>query len=252
MRRSHRSLTTVAALAALLPSLTTGCASDPQAENLRNALESVPTCCTGPGAFPFRPTVIEQRTVVAIDAQSPAYGFPRGKSFFAAFALPTAPQPIIATVASFPVLRKNGLNEWIGSYFAPAILFYDESFQAVGSFEGPTRFLFNGNGRRFSALHAPVPANARYLVVFTDPRLLSTTLPVPVEFSTLDTSTVACDLSGRAAGAPPADPITALCGLFAGLSIYTPPPSEISYATIPRAAGGNLELWLTGPDPKQP
>lgn len=251
MRRSHRSLT-AAALIALLPSFTTGCASDPQAESLRNALESVPTCCTSPAAFPFRPTEIEQRTVVAIDAQSPAYRFPRGKSFFAAFALPTAPQPTLATVASFPVLRKNVLNEWIGSYFAPAILFYDGSFQAVGAFEGPTRFLFNGNGRRFSALQAPVPAKARYLVVFTDARLLSTTSPVPIEFSTVETSVMGCDPSGRAAGAGPADPTTALCGLFAGLSIYTPPASGLSYATIPRAAGGNLELWLTGPDLKQP
>lgn|GEM_PF-4945889 len=248
MRRLHGFGPAVAALLPLLPVFAAGCASNPQADALRAALASVPVCCSSPREFPFRPVAIGQRAVVAIDAMSPAFVFPGGKSFFGAFALPTSPGPAFATVASFPVLRKNTLNEWVGSYFSPVFIFYDERFQPSAPFEAPTRFMFNGNGQRFAAVRAPVPPHARYLAVFTDARLLKTTLPVPVEFSTAGTNVVACDISGKAAGDPAnATPVASLCGLFAGLSIYTPPQSGTWYATVPYSAGGNLELWLSGP-----
>jgi hypothetical protein len=253
LRRPHRSWPAVTVWVALLALLATGCASSPPAEDLRAALDSAPVCCTSPREFPFRPVAIEQRAAVVIDARSPVYRFPHGKSFLAAFALPMSPHPAFATVATFPVLGKNLLNEWVGSYFSPVLLFYDEQFQPSGPFEGPTAFMFNGNGRRFSALRVPVPPQARYLVVYTDARLLNTTLPVPVEFSTVDTNAVACDVSGRAvADLGTSALVTTLCGIFAGLSIYTPPQAWTWYATIPYSAGGNLELWLSGLEPKQP
>jgi hypothetical protein len=236
----------------MLLAFVTGCASNPQADELRRSLESAPVCCSSPMSFPFKPVAMEQRVIVALDARSPVYGFPNGKSYFGAFALPASPHASFATVASFPVIRRNALNEWYGSYFSPMLMFYDEVFQPSGRFGGAPRFMFDGNGRRFSVLRASIPRNARYLAVFTDARLANATLPVPIEFSTADTSAVTCDASGRAAGAVPDSEIGALCGLFAGVSIYAPSQSWTSYATVPYAAGGNLELWLSGPEPKRP
>lgn len=252
LQRSHRVACAIAVLLPMLPVLVAGCASNPQADELRTALQAAPVCCSRPSDFPFRPLAIAQRTELPIDTASPAFNFPQGKSFFGAFVLPASPRPAFATVASFPVLRKNALDEWGGSYFAPVFIFYDEHFMPSAPFEAPARFLFDGNGRRFSALRAPVSPEARYLVVLTDARRLNTTLPIPTEFNSVDTSAVACDTSGKAADPGTAALAAALCGLFAGLSIYTPAQSGTSYATIPHAAGGNLELWLSMPEPKQP
>lgn len=240
---------TLVALAALV----TGCASNGRTDALGKALATAPACCTGPREFRFHPAAIGQRVVFTLDQRSPVHAFSHGRSFFKALALPESPRAAFVTVASFPVVEKGRLNDWRGRYFAPSIVYFDANFEPSQPFDGPTNFMFNGNGRRFSAFRAPVPPDARYLAVFSDARLLDATVPIPVEFTVQNTQAVACDISGKPVGAAPdAGLFTALCGLFAGLTVYTPPATGTWYATIPYSAGGNLELWLSGPDPKQP
>lgn len=233
--------------------LMAGCASSGRDDALEKSLARAPACCAGPGEFRFDPATIGQRLVFTLDERSPVYAFPHGRSFFKALALPDAPRAAFVTVASFPVVEKGRLNDWRGRFFAPSIVFFDASFDPSHPIDGRTNFMFNGNGRRFSAFRVPVPPDARYLAVFTDARLLGGTVQVPVEFAVQNTQSVACDISGKAVGVTPdAGLFTALCGLFAGLSVYTTPATGTWNAAVPYSAGGNLELWLTGPDPKEP
>jgi hypothetical protein len=229
--------------------LMAGCASSGRDDALEKALATSPACCAGPREFRFDPATIGQRVVFTLDERSPVHAFPRGRSFFKALALPESPRATFVTVASFPVVEKGSLNEWRGRYFAPSIVYLDANFEPSQPFDGPPNFMFNGNGRRFSAFRAPVPPDARYLVVFTEARLLGGTVPVPVEFAVQNTQAIACDISGKTAGATP-DPglFTALCGLSAGLTVYTAPATGTWNAAVPYSAGGNLELWLSGPE----
>lgn len=237
----------------VLAALVTGCASSGRTDALEKALATAPACCAGPREFRFDPAAIGQRVVFTLDERSPVHAFPNGRSFFKALALPESPLPAFVTVASFPVVLKGRLNEWGGHHLSPSIVFFDANFEPSHVFDGPSTFMFTGNGRRFSAFRVPVPPDARYLSVFTDARLLDATVPIPVEFTVQNTQAVACDISGKPDGAAPdVGLFTALCGLFAGLTVYTPPTTGTWYATMPYSAGGNLELWLSGPDPKQP
>jgi len=252
LQRWTRLDVSVCALGALA-ALMAGCASSGRNDALENALATAPACCASPREFRFDPATIGQRVVLTLDERSPVHAFPHGRSFFKALALPNAPRAAFATVASFPVVEKGRLNEWRGRYFAPSIVYFDANFEPTDPFDGPPNFMFNGNGRRFSIFRVPVPPDARYLAIFTDARLLGGTVQVPVEFAVQNTQSVACDISGTPVGATPDSGLfTALCGLFAGLTIYTTPVTGTWNAAVPYSASGNLELWLSGPDRKGP
>lgn len=228
--------------------LVAGCATNDPAKALQSALAAVPSCCASPREFPFEPVAIDQRHAIRIDQRSPAYSFPDGKSFFRPIALPASPQPATATIVSFALVDKAGLNERVGYYFLPIVLFYDAGFDPSPPFKSVTKFLFDGRGRRFSAFQVPVPRDARYLAIFTDARILNVAIPIPVEFTTMATHTMTCESATRAAPASmDRTLIEALCGLFNGAPVYVPPSNGQRYASIPNGAGGDLELWLSGP-----
>lgn len=233
----------------------TGCDVQHRADALKKALKSAPVCCASPRELPFEPTALEQRIAFSIDEWSPVFAFPTGRSFFKGFALPSSPRPATATVVSYIELEKGPLNQWNGGYFSPVVVTFDENRLPSHPIDGVRRFLFDGMGRRFSVLQVPVAPDARFMAIHTDAGLMDTTIAVPVEFAAQGTNALTCGATGGGTIGGQTDlesMAKALCGLFAGAPAYAPPAASDWNATIPYAAGGNLELWLSGPEPKQP
>ncbi|MFL9694754.1 transcriptional regulator, partial [Aeromonas veronii] len=62
-------------------------------------LGSATVCCTSISELQYQPLAAEQERVIAIDGSSPAFNFPEGKSYYAAFKLPTNSGDLKVTVA---------------------------------------------------------------------------------------------------------------------------------------------------------
>lgn len=221
---------------------------------MRTALEARPVCCSGPREFPFESAALEQRYAFTIDESSPAFAFPTGKSYFKGFALPASPKPMAATIVSYAVVEKASLNKWTGHYFSPIVVFYDENLRPSRQLEGIRKFLFDGQGRRFSAFQVPVAPDARFMVIYADAHHLNTKFQVPVEFATRDTEAIVCGAPSESlyAGRPDMALLAkAMCGLFTETTVYVPPQTWEWHASVPYSPGGELVLWLMPPDSKE-
>ncbi|AXV22460.1 transcriptional regulator [Aeromonas veronii] len=122
----------------------------------------------------YQPLAAEQKRVVAIDGSSPAFNFPEGKSYYAAFKLPTNSGDLKITVAG--LIDKTLFN--------PTVLLLDSQFKPTRTIGAdiitykPARML---DGDRVEGVftidrsYVGNPNNETYMVIYTTQATLSQT-----------------------------------------------------------------------------
>ncbi|XQW88291.1 MalM family protein [Aeromonas veronii] len=122
----------------------------------------------------YQPLAAEQEKVVAIDGSSPAFNFPEGKSYYAAFKLPTNSGDLKITVAG--LIDKTLFN--------PTVLLLDSQFKPTRTIGAdiitykPARML---DGDRVEGVftidrsYVGNPNNETYMVIYTTQATLSQT-----------------------------------------------------------------------------
>jgi len=151
----------------------------------RQILNDSPSCCDKMSAFKFIPLGYNDPETYAITAGRGSYGFPSGKSYFKAFALPEYAAPYSIHLRS---LVMGGSIPGRFRIFAPNAMLLDGQFNVVQTM-GPN-FMHAVPASimppRTASLEGDIPvsaanANARYLVIYTTEQLLShpllTTIP---------------------------------------------------------------------------
>ncbi|MCF5838411.1 MalM family protein [Aeromonas veronii] len=137
-------------------------------------LGSATVCCTSINELQYQPLAAEQKIVVAIDGSSPAFDFPEGKSYYAAFKLPTNSGDLKITVAG--LIDKTLFN--------PTVLLLDSQFKPTRTIGAniitykPARML---DGDRVEGVftidrsYVGNPNNETYMVIYTTQATLSQT-----------------------------------------------------------------------------
>lgn len=137
-------------------------------------LGSATVCCTSINELQYQPLAAEQKRVVAIDGSSPAFNFPEGKSYYAAFKLPTNSGDLKITVAG--LIDKTLFN--------PTVLLLDSQFKPTRTIGAdiitykPARML---DGDRVEGVftidrsYVGNPNNETYMVIYTSQATLSQT-----------------------------------------------------------------------------
>ncbi|MFQ1592682.1 MalM family protein [Aeromonas veronii] len=137
-------------------------------------LGSATVCCTSINELQYQPLAAEQKRVVAIDGTSPAFNFPEGKSYYAAFKLPTNSGDLKITVAG--LIDKTLFN--------PTVLLLDSQFKPTRTIGAdiitykPARML---DGDRVEGVftidrsYVGNPNNETYMVIYTTQATLSQT-----------------------------------------------------------------------------
>ncbi|MCS3831612.1 maltose operon protein [Aeromonas veronii] len=137
-------------------------------------LGSATVCCTSISELQYQPLAAEQKRVVAIDGSSPAFNFPEGKSYYAAFKLPTNSGDLKVTVAG--LIDKTLFN--------PTVLLLDSQFKPTRTIGAdiitykPARML---DGDRVEGVftidrsYVGNPNNETYMVIYTTQATLSQT-----------------------------------------------------------------------------
>ena len=179
---------TKVALTILCSTLMTACASleatvaptqeyksilDSRASALQQ-LGTATVCCSSINELQYQPLAAEQEKVVAIDGSSPAFNFPEGKSYYAAFKLPTNSGDLKITVAG--LIDKTLFN--------PTVLLLDSQFKPTRTIGAdiitykPARML---DGDRVEGVftidrsYVGNPNNETYMVIYTTQATLSQT-----------------------------------------------------------------------------
>ncbi|WP_270794661.1 MalM family protein [Aeromonas sp. QDB11] len=137
-------------------------------------LGAATVCCTSISELQYQPLAAEQKRVVAIDGTSPAFNFPEGKSYYAAFKLPTNSGDLKITVAG--LIDKTLFN--------PTVLLLDSQFKPTRTIGAdiitykPARML---DGDRVEGVftidrsYVGNPNNETYMVIYTTQATLSQT-----------------------------------------------------------------------------
>ncbi|MFM5756318.1 MalM family protein [Aeromonas veronii] len=137
-------------------------------------LGSATVCCTSINELQYQPLAAEQKRVVAIDGSSPVFNFPEGKSYYAAFKLPTNSGDLKVTVAG--LIDKTLFN--------PTVLLLDSQFKPTRTIGAdiitykPARML---DGDRVEGVftidrsYVGNPNNETYMVIYTTQATLSQT-----------------------------------------------------------------------------
>lgn len=137
-------------------------------------LGSASVCCTSINELQYQPLAAEQKRVIAIDGSSPAFNFPEGKSYYAAFKLPTNSGDLKITVAG--LIDKTLFN--------PTVLLLDSQFKPTRTIGAdiitykPARML---DGDRVEGVftidrsYVGNPNNETYMVIYTTQATLSQT-----------------------------------------------------------------------------
>lgn len=137
-------------------------------------LGSATVCCSSINELQYQPLVAEQKRVVAIDGSSPVFNFPEGKSYYAAFKLPTNSGDLKITVAG--LIDKTLFN--------PTVLLLDSQFKPTRTIGAdiitykPARML---DGDRVEGVftidrsYVGNPNNETYMVIYTTQATLSQT-----------------------------------------------------------------------------
>lgn len=137
-------------------------------------LGTATVCCTSISELQYQPLAAEQKRVVAIDGTSPAFNFPEGKSYYAAFKLPTNSGDLKITVAG--LIDKTLFN--------PTVLLLDSQFKPTRTIGAdiitykPARML---DGDRVEGVftidrsYVGNPNNETYMVIYTTQATLSQT-----------------------------------------------------------------------------
>ncbi|QET81289.1 MalM family protein [Aeromonas veronii] len=137
-------------------------------------LGTATVCCTSINELQYQPLAAEQKRVVAIDGSSPAFNFPEGKSYYAAFKLPSNSGDLKITVAG--LIDKTLFN--------PTVLLLDSQFKPTRTIGAniitykPARML---DGDRVEGVftidrsYVGNPNNETYMVIYTTQATLSQT-----------------------------------------------------------------------------
>jgi maltose operon protein len=137
-------------------------------------LGTATVCCSSINELQYQPLVAEQKKVVAIDGSSPAFNFPEGKSYYAAFKLPTNSGDLRVTVAG--LIDKTLFN--------PTVLLLDSQFKPTRTIGAdiitykPARML---DGDRVEGVftidrsYVGNPNNETYMVIYTTQATLNQT-----------------------------------------------------------------------------
>ncbi|WP_321148738.1 MalM family protein [Aeromonas jandaei] len=137
-------------------------------------LGTATVCCSSISELRYQPLAAEQKKVIAIDGSSPAFNFPEGKSYYAAFKLPTNSGDLKITVAG--LIDKTLFN--------PTVLMLDSQFKPTRTIGSdiitykPARML---DGDRVEGVftidrsYVGNPNNETYMVIYTTQSTLSQT-----------------------------------------------------------------------------
>ena len=137
-------------------------------------LGTATVCCSSINELQYQPLTAEQEKVVAIDGSSPAFNFPEGKSYYAAFKLPTNSGDLKITVAG--LIDKTLFN--------PTVLLLDSRFKPTRTIGAdiitykPARML---DGDRVEGVftidrsYVGNPNNETYMVIYTTQATLNQT-----------------------------------------------------------------------------
>lgn len=152
-----------------------GCAS---VESSRNALATAKVCCASLADLPFKPMQHGEPQELEIDGSSPVFEFAEGRSFFAAFMLPSAPA---ATSLEF----MTGLNGfWLPSatVFMPSFTFLDAAKRPIATIvefpitQGAKLFEPSFGSSSFWSGYVGIPKDARYVVIYASARRFGQTI----------------------------------------------------------------------------
>lgn len=176
------------ALTVLCSTLMTACASleatvaptqeyksilDSRASALQQ-LGTATVCCSSISELRYQSLAAEQKKVIAIDGSSPVFNFPEGKSYYAAFKLPTNSGDLKITIAG--LIDKTLFN--------PTVLLLDSQFKPTRTIGAdiiaykPARML---DGDRVEGVftidrsYVGNPNNETYMVIYTAEATLSQT-----------------------------------------------------------------------------
>ena len=142
--------------------------------NALQQLGAATVCCSSINELQYQPLAAEQEKVVAIDGSSPVFNFPEGKSYYAAFKLPTNSGDLKITVAG--LIDKTLFN--------PTVLLLDSQFKPTRTIGAdiiiykPARML---DGDRVEGVftidrsYVGNPNNETYMVIYTTQATLSQT-----------------------------------------------------------------------------
>jgi hypothetical protein len=125
----------------------------------RSVLENTADCCKSMSEFKFAPLAMTDEKEVALGAESPAFTFQSGKSYFAAYRLP-------AWSAPYQIRAESQDGNTRGGLLSPSALLLDSDFRVVRSFNVAT----GPDATRPNVLHIFVneaDAAEQYLVLFT-------------------------------------------------------------------------------------
>lgn len=137
-------------------------------------LGTATVCCSNISELQYQQLLAEQEKVIAIDGSSPAFNFPEGKSYYAAFKLPTNSGDLKITVAG--LIDKTLFN--------PTVLLLDSQFKPTRTIGAdiitykPARML---DGDRVEGVftidrsYVGNPNNETYMVIYTTQATLSQT-----------------------------------------------------------------------------
>lgn len=96
-------------------------------------LEDAPVCCTSLADLPYQDLAADGERRLEIGETGPAFAFPDGKSFFAAFRLSGLRRPAMIELASYRSAEPGSLGKLIPDLrqlvFAPQVLILDDKFQ---------------------------------------------------------------------------------------------------------------------------
>lgn len=140
-------------------------------------MDSTP-CCNSLEQLPFRRWLPGQRSAIQINAASPVFNFPEGRSRFVALELP----PGLASLNLRSVVTPSAMpGSDILYVFSPAVMLLDEQYKVIGAAQ---RNIFNATPAsvmppRQASLQGSVRLEeagrrAKYLVIHTTPSLLAT------------------------------------------------------------------------------
>jgi maltose operon protein len=140
-----------------------GCAV-PLADQL-DTLSRASVCCTQLSEFKYQKLTANETRSVSLDEKSLAYVFESGKSFFAAFELPTFSQPYTVSLYSTPHPAGNGR----GTVLRPRIMLLDASFEITRTLADVPFRVGAGHALVKDFFVNRANRDERYLVVYTAP-----------------------------------------------------------------------------------
>ncbi len=118
-------------------------------------------CCSSYFEFPYLKLGIEQETSVIVSPESPVFDFPGGRSFFAAFELPTGSQAMVLKTYAVNMLYNPS-----GHVLVPSVQFLDLNHRIIET--SRPKYIERGPriiGDSWGEANILIPLSARYVIL---------------------------------------------------------------------------------------